>query len=385
MRHASKRGLTTAAISSLITLWSSSSYGVFIDGTGSYSLRGKTSTKPAFSNAVGAYEGIEQFFRLETEIRTSDKASFFTEFRLFDGLRENNFGDRKELLDCSKPIDEENSNWGSSQECETLPNEVLEPHYQAYMPRISKAYVQYANSLCLLTVGRRGRSWGLGMILDDGSGRYATDETVFDGVTCDVNLQESQTLGFSVGYDKISETGASVFLQGGEKNFGANEKTDDVDQIFFTINYDDQGASSGSLFSKKIGIYFANIFSGGNMDTDIKLADLYLDFGLGNFSFKQEVLFRLGKSADPSLARLGGVRSAAASSENEGASRLTNDVQSIAVAGNLEYFITKTEDDKAQLKEEAKPKHSQSIFLNTLMPLVMPMDTTQFILPEISP
>ena len=103
------------------------------------------------------------------------------------------------------------------------------------MPRITKAYARYSMEYCLLTVGRRGRDWGLGMYMDSGDDIFDMDYTVYDGVTCDINLQKSQTLGFSVGFDKISETGGSVVATDASsgvttdaESFGPTNASDDL-------------------------------------------------------------------------------------------------------------------------------------------------------------
>ena len=56
---------------------------------------------------------------------------------------------------------------------------------------------------------------------------------------------------------------------------------------------------------------------------------------MGKFALKNELVFRLGKSADPSLVAMGGLRS------EEGATA-TNNVNSVGLAGRLEYTITKS-------------------------------------------
>ena len=90
---------------------------------------------------------------------------------------------------------------------------------------------------CLLTGGRRGRDWGMGMILDSGKDPFDTDASIYDGVTCDINIQKSQTLGFSFGYDKITETGATVLTssEADSTTYGPTNKNDDLDQIFVTL------------------------------------------------------------------------------------------------------------------------------------------------------
>jgi hypothetical protein len=156
-------------------------------------------------------------------------------------------------------------------------------------------------------------------------------------VTCDINIQKSQTLGFSVGYDKISETGSSILSNGVDsQSYGATNNGDDLDQFFLTIEYNDHRANAGKGFSKQIGIYFANIVGGDNTRTDLKIADLYLNFQLQDMVIQNEAVFRLGRSADPSWSLLGGARTL------DTDDRVVNDLQSIALAGSLEYFLSRS-------------------------------------------
>ena len=92
----------------------------------------------------------------------------------------------------------------------------------------------------------------------------------------------------------------------------------------------------GKGFSQQIGIYFANVFGGKSTGTDIKIADLYLNFIISDLVIQNEVLFRLGDSADPNLALLGGVRSRDLETE------IKNNVQSIAAAGSIEYYLSRS-------------------------------------------
>jgi hypothetical protein len=216
-----------------------------------------------------------------------------------------------------------------------------------------------------LEAGRRGRNWGLGIFLDDGNKPFSQDASVFDGVTCNVNIQKSQTLGFSLGYDKLSETGSYIdnpydypYPPTGEdasetkfnkrsRRFGANDSGDDLDQYFFTIEYDDRKANAGASFTKQIGVYFAQIngqkfeytddyeeLKGGS-NTDLKFLDLYTGFYFGAFSFRNEILFRMGKSADPSWFTLGGQRL-------DDEVPATNKLQSIGLAGSFEWTINRS-------------------------------------------
>ena len=79
----------------------------------------------------------------------------------------------------------------------------------------------------------------------------------------------------------------------------------------FSIEWDDTKANAGAAFTKHIGIYFAQISSSsdidsGGTDTDLKFLDLYTGFFFTDLAFRNEILFRMGQSAAPAFARLGG-------------------------------------------------------------------------------
>lgn len=336
-------------------LLSTKASAIFVDGHGYYGIRGEARTKPENIPSSSASQTIDQFFRLDAELRASDKASAFIEFKIFDDERESYMGDNYAPQPC--PSGSANPN---DPACQLNHPNSVEPHYRPYQPKITKAYATYSMDYCLLTAGRRGRSWGMGLFLDDGKKPFATDASVFDGVTCDINIQKSQTLGFSVGYDKISETGGSVLYSGAaSRSYGGTDNGDDLDQLFLTIEYNDHKANAGKGFSKQIGIYFANIIGGDNTKTDVKIADLYLNFLMNNFVWQNEIYFRLGKSADPSFALLGGARTR---SEDEG--RVENDVTSIALAGSLDWYLTRSGTYTGPKEYNQGTVTSQSIFFN---------------------
>lgn len=322
---------------------SSSASAIFVSGKGHYTLRGESRQKPGFTGS-SSHQAIDQFFRLETEIRSGDKSSFITEFSIFENRRSSLLGDTASPRNCSPeysvptdangnkvegdPNEGTPANMGNKGDCNGQQQSSLEPGYSPYTPRITKAYARYASDFCLITAGRRDRDWGLGILYDNGKGRFDTRSSIYDGITCDVNLQKSQTLGFSVGYDKISETGSLGTV--GE-TYGPRNQSDDLDQIFFSIVYSDPKSASPS-FSKEIAIFFANIVGKGELSSDLKIADLYLAFYMPALVIKQEILFRLGKTADPNVSRIGG-------SVGDGTK---NNLDSIAAAGSLEWIMSKS-------------------------------------------
>ena len=323
------RPLVIAALLSV----SQSAFGFFVDGDGHYALRGETRTNPEFSKETGTYQAIEQSFRLKGEARFNDISSMFLEFRLFDNPREAYLGDTAEPENCRNSA-------GGTEECPTRSQNSGEPSYKPYTPKITQAYVRYGFDYCIIEAGRRGRNWGLGIFMDAGEDPFETSSSVYDGFTCDVNIQKTQTLGFSVGYDKLTETGVGIDPPANDdRKYGANDIGDDMDQFFFTIKYDDTKANAGSAFTKQIGVYFAQVNStslkNGGSNTDIKFLDLFTAFYVGDLIIRNEILFRMGKSADPNWIALGG-------EAINGAEPQTNKLESIALAGSLAWIIDKS-------------------------------------------
>ena len=334
-------------------------------GSGHYGLRGSTETAPAFQNNTGTFQAIEQSFLLTGEARVNDQLSTFVELRLFEDLRRTYLGNGGQPADCAGYTGS-----ASGGQCAGQHQNTGEPGYKPYSPNITKAYVRYAFDYCILEAGRRGRSWGLGMLLDDGTKPFSQQISSFDGATCNVNIQKSQTLGFSFGYDKLAETGTPVdpywnnypgqaagsgnAPATASRTFGAYDPYDDLDQYFFTIEYDDRKTNAGASFTKQVGVYFAQIMgkpykteyvvtdpnnpstgsqlkeTGGDA-TDLKFLDLYTGFYLGDLALRNEVLFRMGKSMDPNWMHLGG---------SYGVGQpVTNNLDSVAVAGNFEWTL----------------------------------------------
>lgn len=318
---------------------------IFVDGHGHYGVRGESRKAPGYSDQ-SAFQAIDQSFRLETEVRSGDKASFLTEFRVFDRPRQAFLGDTPEPEDCapltspdpSNPDVQYPANTGSTSECAGRHQDASNPHYRDFQPKIHKAYVRYAGDVCLLEVGRRGRQWGLGLLLDDGTDVFDTRASIYDGFTCDINIQKSQTMGFSVGYDKLVETGVAIDAELDEvTTYGPRNQEDDMEQFFVTIMFDD-GRGSDKEFSKQIGIYFANIMSSGDrLKTDVKVADLFLGFFGQDWRMQNEVIFRLGKTADPTFTRLGG----GLNFDGDGGIE-RNNVNAIALGGRLDYFLSRS-------------------------------------------
>lgn len=305
---------------------------LFLDGSGHFGLRSETLTNPASASNRGMHQATDQSFRLEVEARSSDTASFFMEFRLFDDPRNAYLGDTPHAVPCRDKD-------GDPANCQAGQQNILDPGYKWLIPKVTKFYLQYAFDYCILKAGRRDRDWGLGILLDSGKRPFSISSSTFDGITCDVNLQKFQNIGFSVGYDRLAETGVALRQDPSQKaiKFGPSNRSDDIDQYYLSIEYDDRKTHPNSFFNKQIGIYGANIKSGGiaggGYNTELSIADLYLGLYFPNVSFKNEFLFRIGRSADPHATLLGGA------SETSSGDIATNKLNSIGLAGNLEWLI----------------------------------------------
>jgi hypothetical protein len=310
---------------------------VFIDGSGHYSIKPNASVNHAFKNRV--YQAADQSFQFNAEIRANDQTSFFARFNLFPDEMSMHLGDRTQPAECYGA-----NGAASGAECENAHQNTGEPGYRAITPNIVEAYGQYAFEYCLLQAGRRPRDWGLGIFMDSGHRPFSKARSVYDGVTCDINIQKSQTLGFSVGYDKLAESGGSIIANAPyEIKDGAISKTDDLDQFFLSVEFDDRKANAGAGFTRAVKIYFANVMSSKersniqSSSTDIKFADLFTGFYFYDLLFENEILFRLGRSADPAWARMGGVANTA---DRDGFVR--NNVESIGLAGKLQYTLSRS-------------------------------------------
>ncbi len=341
----------------LLVLSSSQAFGFFVDGEGNYGLKGETQTAPGFSKGSGTYQAIEQTFRLKGEARFNDQSSMFLEFRLFDNPRESYLGDTAEPRECdASRTGERPTTDDPNHPCDGEHQNSGEPGYRPYTPKVTKAYIRYAFDYCIIEAGRRGRDWGLGIFMDSGDKPFSNDASVYDGVTCDINIQKTNTLGFTVGYDKLAETGAVIDREKASQNrrYGANDSADDIDQFFFSIGYNDTKANAGSAFTKQVGVYFAQVSSRaygatdaacddgttgcqketGGSETDLKFMDLYTAFFVGDLTIRNEVLFRMGKSKDPSFIDLGGqVR-------DDGGEVATNKLDSIGFAGGIDWTVS---------------------------------------------
>ena len=336
----------------------STSYGVFLDATGHYGLLGELRSRSAFGDK--RYQAIRHSFSLLSEARHNDRLSLFLEMRLFPNQRTAFLGDRAQPRQCAPRYDEDGHLLPPG-DCEGEHQDISAPAYQQLLPRITQAYVRYSFEYCLLEVGRRGRDWGIGMFLDSGRQPFAVQQSVYDGVTCHVNVDKNQALGFSIGYDMLAETGTYISVPAHypskqenpeERYFGAVRGDDDIHQVFFTIEYDNRETADNSGFSRVTGGYFASIFT-ENSDISVKFFDLYVALFYKGFSAQNEFLFRLGTSNDPSWHLLGGRR-------GDVGHAVRNKLNAIAVAGNLawEFHQVGTAVDKTQNRQRPQQRHT---------------------------
>lgn len=341
---------------------------IYLDGEGHYSLSGATETSPGQATNKGMYQAIRQNFRLLGEARLNEKSSVFLEFKLFDP-RTGYLGDSGHPRRCNPGYrveydeDLKNKRYVKDTSCDGRPQDTGEPGYTPYVPKVTQIYARYGFEYCLLDAGRRGRDWGMGLFLDSGKRPFDQDASVFDGVTCNINLQKAQTLAFSVGFDKLSETGSYLNnpynlpapaqpvagttddsskerteFKKRQETFGPTKQIDDVDQFFLTIEFDDRKANPGAAFTKDIGFYFSNVVGQGQ-GTDIKFLDLYTGFFFSDLAFRNEVIFRLGKSSDPNWVRLGGKYEP----DVDDPSKLNgNKLQSIGFGGQFDWTINRS-------------------------------------------
>ncbi len=306
-------------------LWTSGqALSLNLDGSGHYAVRGETLVAPAASEARGLYQAIEHSARLNAEARFNDRSSFIMELGFLPS--ESHLGDDFTSKACEA---------GQDDEC--YPN-TQEPSYKPYQPSISKAYISYGFDYFILETGRRGRDWGLGIFLDSGKGPFAKQASIYDGISLDINLQKTQSLGFKIGYDKIAETGATIG-EGVTANNGPSNKFDDVDQIFFAIEYDDQKGKNSSQLKKKVGIYAAKAYTSeevekGGAKTDLNNLDIYLDLNYQALALRNEALLTHGKTADPNTIYLGGAK------KDKDEEPAVNHVSSIALASELDWILS---------------------------------------------
>ncbi len=294
---------------------------LFLDANGYYGIRGEIRPDPTFDEDAERHQAFEHSFRFTLDGRLHEKANVLLELRLMDDLRRAYVGD--EAI-------------GAETAAGTETQDPLFPQYRPFTPEITKVYVRYAFDYCILEAGRRGRDWGMGIFLDSGTDPFETDQSIFDGVSCDVNIQKFQTLGFSFGFDKLQESNLATSPLTKVTRRGATVRGDDLDQLFLSIMYDDRKANQGASVTKQIGLYFAYITE-NHFDTSLKIIDLYTNLNVGPFKWDNEFIFRIGDSENPLMKRLGGYAPL-----TSGGQLKKNNMGGIAAAGKLEYEFNRS-------------------------------------------
>ncbi|MCX6117542.1 MAG: hypothetical protein NT027_08380 [Proteobacteria bacterium] len=283
LNQVNKNQLKKSILLSILTVGSSSAFGFFIDGNGHFATKGETRVVPDFQKNQGTYQANELSVDIHGEIRANDRASFNLRLGLFEDPSSAYLGNDGQPTECEQNGGKDNT------KCEDRHQSTLNPGTKPYKPVIREAYAKYAFSYCILTAGRRSRDVGLGLLHSSAKKPFEQDPSIFDGVTCDINLQKQQDLGFYFGID----------------------------------------------IAKQVSIYFANIL-GSESKTDVKYLDLYTGLFFGKLAFKNELLIRMGKTADPNVVGNGGRdRDTEVDKDNNAAA--VNNIQSIGLAGELEF------------------------------------------------
>jgi hypothetical protein len=328
----------------------------FLTGEGHYGLKGFTQTKPAFQDSTGQYQATLQSFRLLTELKGGDNLSLKLDWGLFSDQDAAFLGENARPNRCPRLTESGESgdsttynpeNFGETTDCKNYPQDMSDPGYAPYQPLVRQLWLEYSLESCLISAGRRPRHWGKGVFLNKGGKMFDSDASVFEGVTCAFNIQKLDNLQFEVGFDRLSETSPSMDLSQPKSvesdgyDGGASRQSDDLDQIFFSIEYNNRANQGVERFSRHIGLYFANV-SGKNhygpnqeeIKTDVKFADLYTAFYWPKLAWQNEVVFRLGNSGDASWGRYGGV------TQDPDSAPAKSSVSSLAIAGDIGWTFS---------------------------------------------
>ena len=185
-------------------------------------------------------------------------------------------------------------------------------------------------------------------MLDSGRDLYEEYASSFDGVSCEIKIENAQIIGLELGVDKLSEISSDFYKENNVDSRtvdeGLGSSSDDIEQYYFALKYDDRAAGGNNFFKRNVGIYFSylrgssvddEIFDTSSSISDVKLIDLYTGFYFPGLSFENEIIFRLGNSADPNVSNLGGTKS-------KKAVFVKNSMDSIGLAGKIEYQLAES-------------------------------------------
>lgn len=260
-------------------------FAYFLTGSGHYGLRPEFRSNPQMRSG-SSYFALNQSFRLLGEARVNEKSSFFAELRLFDNKRETRMGDSLES------------------------GNVFYPDYNSFQSQFSKFYINYVADYFVFEAGRRTRSWGQGLLYDDGSKPFSSHSSVYDGITFYLNPQQNQSLGFMAGYDLLSDK--TALSQEVDEDALDEKKASYLHQFFGGIFYDTIKLKETSGVSSNTGLYFAHMFDTGEKDEGVQASlnffDAYFNFLFRDISleWKNELLGVWGKVAARKAKELGG-------------------------------------------------------------------------------
>lgn len=322
---------------------SSSAHAFTLSGEGHLSLEAQFRSKPTTQDDEDSLRGVRHNLRLGLEGVISDKASFFTELRISENLRDAYLGNGATSRECQNqnvtptPTAAAGTAGGTAapatvptgpNRCSAGSQDPAEPGYASFRPVLSQLYAQIAFEYCILKAGRRARHWGMGLLYDDGKDPYDTDRSTFDGLSCSLNIDKMQNLGFEVGYDILKETGTELGSPA-IADTGVGSKDDDLHQVFVSMTVDDREKKEDAFFRKHIGIYFGYIF-GKDFETKVSVADVYTDLYIGGVRWQNELVFRFGDSANPAFSRYG----------SSDLGTVEADVNAFGAGGEVSYVVS---------------------------------------------
>ena len=158
--------------------FASEGFSFFLTGSGSYGVRSQFLLNPRIKPSANDFL-FDQSFRMLAELKANDRSSFFAELRLFESDREARLGGLEDAEGSKKSL--------------------FYPVYKNFKPKVSKLYMSYVTDYAVFELGRRPRSWGMGLLYDAGEKPFDPSYSVFDGATAYLNPSQSESLGFMAG------------------------------------------------------------------------------------------------------------------------------------------------------------------------------------------
>lgn len=246
-------------------------HAAFINASGYLGLLSSGLYNPHINALSGDYQTFEKYLSLDIEIQSGDLLTLYLDVRLWP--------------QGGSLIGEEEGMVGAESDFY---------FYDDLTPTVTEFYVEAASNICLFNAGRRARTVGLGMFWYDAAEPFETQQTLFEGVSCEVH-SGIQQLEVTLGMDKLRE--GDPMHQG-----------DDLSQLFASIAYDDREFAPYAL-KKQVALYYAYVTSHKPHDFG-QQKDKYLDIMAGlywsHFSWETEGLIRMGKASGESWETYGG-------------------------------------------------------------------------------